>query len=49
MEKIEFTPKKVTSASRRGTKPGYNLNKKATGPKQVYWQCMEDFGHTVEA
>jgi hypothetical protein len=47
MEKIEFTPKKVTSASRRGTKPGYNLNKKATGPKQTYWQCMEDFGHTV--
>ena len=49
MEKIEFTPKKVTSVSARGTKPGYNLNKKAVGPKESYWQCSEDFGHTVEA
>jgi hypothetical protein len=49
MEKIEFTPKKVTSVSARGTKPGYNLNKKATGPKESYWQCSEDFGHTVQA
>jgi hypothetical protein len=49
MEKIEFTPKKVTSVSARGTKPGYNLNKKEVGPKQSYWQCMEDFGHTIDA
>lgn len=48
MEKIEFTPKKVTSVTaRKGA--GYNLNKKAVGPKQSYWQCMEDFGHTIEA
>jgi hypothetical protein len=49
MEKIEFTPKKVTSVSGRKTKPGYNLNKKAVGPKESYWQCSEDFGHTVQA
>ena len=49
MEKVEFTPKKVTSVSARKTKAGYNLNKKAVGPKESYWQCSEDFGHTVQA
>jgi hypothetical protein len=48
MEKIDFTPKKVTSVTaRKGA--GYNLNKKATGPTESYWQCSEDFGHTVKA
>lgn len=48
MEKIEFTPKKVTSVTpRKGA--GYNLNKKAVGPRQSYWQCSEDFGHTLDA
>ena len=47
MEKVEFTPKKVTSVSARKNKAGYNLNKKAVGPKESYWQCSEDFGHTV--
>jgi hypothetical protein len=48
MEKIDFTPKKVTSVTaRKGA--GYNLNKKSAGAKESYWQCSEDFGHTVQA
>ena len=46
MEKVEFTPKKAKDYKpRKGG--GYTKTSVATGPKQVYWQCMEDFGHTV--
>jgi hypothetical protein len=52
MEKVEFTPKKTTSVTPRtrgGQSHGVNVNKKAVGAKEVWWQCPEDFGHTVQA
>lgn len=46
MTKQEFTPKKTVSKKGR-SKGGFTAVSKATGPKEVWWQCQEDFGHTV--
>lgn len=46
MTRNEFTPKKTVSKKGR-SKGGFTAVSKATGPKEVWWQCQEDFGHTV--
>ena len=53
MTRQEFTPKKLasTKAHKEGSKAArvtkVQRTYKATGPKEVWWQCQEDFGHTV--
>lgn len=50
MEKITFTPKKGTGKVYQGGKGhGSSLGSKKSGPTKTWWQCPEDFNHTVEA
>ena len=46
MELVEFTPREwVGTAPRKGG--GYRNVYRASGAKEVHWQCLNDFAHKV--